>query len=144
MAEERDDVPQATVVPARRTGISAVWIIPILAALIAIGIAVEHFISEGPTITITFKSADGIEAGKTMLKYKDVNVGQVTSVQFSDDYSRVQVKAKIAKNASPLMEAEPGPGVPLFMAVVVLTMLASKAFDSRLLWDAARAGGRHG
>jgi len=39
---------------------------------------------------------------------------------------------------SPLMEAEPGPGVPLFMGVVVLTMLASRAFDSRLLWDAAR------
>jgi paraquat-inducible protein A len=39
---------------------------------------------------------------------------------------------------SPLMEAEPGPGVPLFMAVVVLTMLASRAFDSRLLWDAAQ------
>ena len=45
---------------------------------------------------------------------------------------------------SPLMEAEPGPGVPLFMAVVILTMLASKAFDSRLLWDAAPAGGRRG
>jgi paraquat-inducible protein A len=38
---------------------------------------------------------------------------------------------------SPLMVAEPGPGVPLFMGVVILTVFASKAFDSRLLWDAA-------
>jgi paraquat-inducible protein A len=46
---------------------------------------------------------------------------------------------------SPLMVAEPGPGVPLFMAVVILTVFASKAFDSRLLWDAAdRRTPQHG
>jgi len=35
----------------------------------------------------------------------------------------------------PLMSVEPGPGVVFFMAVVVLTMLAAKSFDARLLWD---------
>jgi paraquat-inducible protein A len=39
----------------------------------------------------------------------------------------------------PLMQAQPGPGVPMFMGVVVLTMLASKSFDARLIWDDARA-----
>ena len=35
----------------------------------------------------------------------------------------------------PLMSVEPGPGVPFFMAVVILTMLAAQSFDPRLLWD---------
>ena len=84
MAEniDRDNLPQATVVPKKRTRISIVWIIPILAALVAIGIAVQRILSEGPTITIIFKAAQGIEAGKTFVKYKDVNIGQVTRWSF--------------------------------------------------------------
>ena len=105
MAEstDRDNLPQATVVPRKRTRISVVWIIPILAAVVAIGIAVQRILSEGPTITIVFKAAEGIEAGKTFIKYKDVNIGQVTAVQLSDDYTKVEVTAKIAKNAAGLM-----------------------------------------
>ena len=83
MAEDADldELPRATVVPPKRTRISPVWIIPILAAVVAIGIAVQRILSEGPTITIVFRSAEGIEAGKTFVKYKDVNIGQVTAVQ---------------------------------------------------------------
>src|ERR1700675_3403754 len=105
MAEDPElpGIPQATVVPRRRGRISVVWIIPILAAVVAIGIAVQRILSEGPTITIVFKSAEGIEAGKTVVKYKDVNIGQVTAVQLTDDYGKVEVKAKIAKSAQGLM-----------------------------------------
>src|SRR5262245_45207144 len=105
MAEEREhsDIPEATVVPRRRARISVVWIIPILAAVVAIGIAVQRILSEGPTITITFRAAQGIEAGKTFVRYKDVNIGQVTAVRLSDDYSKVEVTAKIAKSAAGLM-----------------------------------------
>jgi paraquat-inducible protein B len=103
MAESPDSLPRATVVPRRRQRISVVWLIPILAALVAIGIAIQRILSEGPTITIVFKSAGGVEAGKTFVKYKDVNIGQVTAVELSDDYSRVQVTAKIAKSAAGLM-----------------------------------------
>jgi len=39
----------------------------------------------------------------------------------------------------PLMSVEPGPGLPFFAAVVVLTMLAVESFDPRLIWDAASA-----
>jgi paraquat-inducible protein B len=98
-----DDLPQATVVRKKRMRISIVWIIPILAAVVAIGIAIQRVLSEGPTITIVFKVAEGIEAGKTFLKYKDVRIGQVTAVQLSDDYTKVLVKAKIAKHAAGLM-----------------------------------------
>ena len=83
MAEpvELDHLPQATVVPPKRGRISLIWVIPILAALVAIGIAVQRIRSEGPTITIVFTAAEGIEAGKTFIKYKDVIIGRVTAVQ---------------------------------------------------------------
>jgi paraquat-inducible protein B len=68
MAEniERDNLPQATIAPTKRMRISAVWIIPIFAAVVAIGIAINSILSEGPTITITFKSAEGVEAGQVI------------------------------------------------------------------------------
>jgi paraquat-inducible protein B len=71
--------------------------------VVAIGIAVQRILSEGPTITIVFKIAEGIEAGKTAVKYKDVNIGQVTAVRLSPDYSKVEVTAKIAKTAAGLI-----------------------------------------
>jgi paraquat-inducible protein B len=98
-----DDLPQATAVPPKRARFSAVWIIPVLAAAVAIGIAVQRILSEGPTITIIFKSAEGIEAGKTFVKYKDVNIGQVTAVRLTDDFGKVEVTAKMAKSAAGLM-----------------------------------------
>jgi paraquat-inducible protein B len=103
MAESPDNLPRATVVPRRRQRISVVWAIPILAAVVAIGIAIQRILSEGPTITIVFRAAQGVEAGKTFVKYKDVNIGQVTAVQLSSDHSKVEVTAKIDKSAGGLM-----------------------------------------
>jgi paraquat-inducible protein B len=105
MTEDNDlaNLPEATVVARRRQRISPVWIIPILAVVVSLGIAISAIINEGPTITIVLKAAEGIEAGKTFVKYKDVNIGQVTSVQLTDDFSKVQVKAKIAKSAAGLI-----------------------------------------
>ena len=100
---EDTDLPQATVVRRSRTRISVVWIIPILDAAVALGIAVQRILSEGPTITIVFKAAEGLEAGKTLVKYKDVSIGQVTAVRLSPDYSKVEVTAKITKSAEGLM-----------------------------------------
>jgi paraquat-inducible protein B len=105
MADEPiiDNIPEAAVVRRKRMRFSVIWIIPILAAAVAIGLAVQRALSEGPVITIVFKSAGGIEAGKTFIKYKDVRIGQVTAVTLSEDYSKVLVKAKIAKHATGLM-----------------------------------------
>ena len=100
---ERDDIPLATAVPRKTTRISVVWIIPILAAVVAVGIAVQSILSQGPTITIVLKEAQGIEAGKTFIKYKDVNIGQVSKVQLAGGHKRVEVTAKIDKSAADLM-----------------------------------------
>jgi paraquat-inducible protein B len=97
------DVPEATVVPPKRARISVIWIIPIVAALVALGIAIQRVRSEGPTITIVFTAAEGIEAGKSFIKYKDVNIGRVTKVELTSDFNKVQVTAKVAKHAEGLM-----------------------------------------
>src|SRR5512139_2935967 len=105
MAEinDGDDLPQATVIPRKQRRISIVWVIPILAGVVAIGIAIQRIMSEGPTITIVFKAAQGVEAGKTFIKYKDVNIGQVTAVKLSKDATKVELTAKIDKSAAGLM-----------------------------------------
>ena len=97
------DFPQAVPVPKKRMRFSVVWIIPLVAALVALGIAVQSYLSKGPTITIFFKAAEGIEAGKTFVKYKDINIAQVTAVRLSDDYSKIEVTAKIDKHAEGLI-----------------------------------------
>ncbi len=105
MADPVDDteLPQAIPVAPKRSRISIVWIIPVLAVLVGIGIAVQRVRSEGPTITIVFKAAEGIEAGKTFIRYKDVIIGQVKTIQFTEDYQNVEVTAKIHKRAAGLM-----------------------------------------
>ncbi len=100
---DRGNLPQAHVEPRKGLHISVVWIIPILAAVIAVGIAAQRIMSEGPTITIVFKSAGGVEAGKTVVKYKDVVIGQVKTVQLTADFSRVEVTVKVAKSAAGLI-----------------------------------------
>ena len=56
---------------------SIVWLIPLVAALVGGFVAWRAFSERGPEITITFKTAEGLEAGKTKIKYKDVEVGVV-------------------------------------------------------------------
>jgi paraquat-inducible protein B len=105
MASESDlnNLPLASVVRTKRVRLSIVWIIPILAAVVALGIAIQRVLNEGPTITIVFKAAAGIEAGKTFIKYKEVTIGQVTAVELTQDYSRVRVTARVANHAAGLM-----------------------------------------
>lgn len=79
---------------------SLVWLIPLLAALIGVSLFIHQVVQQGPTITISFKSADGIESGKTRVKFKDVDVGEVKSVRLSDDLSRALVTVDLTKEAS--------------------------------------------
>lgn len=98
------DLPQATLEPPRRKGrISIVWFIPLLAAVVAIGIAVQRILTEGPTITLLFQAASGVQAGKTFVKYKDVDIGQVTDVKLADQFSKVELTVKMDRSAAGLL-----------------------------------------
>ena len=93
------DVPEAVAAPKSGRSLQLVWLIPLVAALVGGWLAVKAILDKGPKITITFVTAEGLEAGKTKLKYKDVDVGLVTSVVLSRDTKRVVATAEIVKDA---------------------------------------------
>lgn len=96
---EASDIPDAVSEPKRRYSIQLVWIIPIVAAIIGLSLAVKAFMDRGETITITFKTGDGMEAGKTKIKYKDVQIGEVKELAIAEDRSHVVVTAELSKDA---------------------------------------------
>jgi paraquat-inducible protein B len=98
---EQSDIPAAVAVEKSRRSVQLVWLIPLLAALIGGWLAIKSVLDRGPVITISFKTAEGLEAGKTKVKYKDVEVGHVTAVELSPDLKGVIVSAELGKNAGP-------------------------------------------
>ena len=74
-----------------RGGPSIVWLIPILTALIGVWLIIHTLADKGPLVTITFRTAEGIEVGKTRIKYKSLDIGLDEGVRFSSDFSRVSV-----------------------------------------------------
>lgn len=101
---EFDGVPQAA--PRKRRGISMIWLVPLIAGAVAIWLGIVTLREQGPTITISFATAEGLEAGKTKVKYKDVEIGLVEEVRLSPDLRGILVVAKMAKQAAPLMAAD--------------------------------------
>jgi paraquat-inducible protein B len=92
----RPSVRDSRVIPRKRTRPSLVWFIPIVAALVGVWVAVTRALSEGPKITIVFQSAEGMEAGKTKIRYNGVDIGTVTTIRLSDDHRRVITTAQMA------------------------------------------------
>src|SRR5437667_402319 len=97
------DLPEAVAASKRRWSLSIVWAIPIVAALAGGWLAFKAISEQGPTITITFKTAEGLEAGKTKIKYKNVDVGEVKQIALSRDASEVVVTAEVVKGATPYL-----------------------------------------
>ncbi len=102
---ETPDFPEAVARPVHssRWRMQLVWLVPIVAVLIGGWLAIKAVIEQGPTITISFKTGEGLEAGKTKIKFKDVDIGVVKSVTLSQDSKRVIVSADIAKDAGRLL-----------------------------------------
>jgi paraquat-inducible protein B len=94
---ELDGVEEAVVETRGRPSI--VWLIPLVAALVGAFVAYRALSERGPEITITFKSAEGLEAGKTAIKYKDVDVGVVDEVILAPDLSGITCRARMVKGA---------------------------------------------
>jgi paraquat-inducible protein B len=98
-----EELPQASLEPPRRKRLPIVWIIPLVAAAVAIGIVIQRIRTEGPTITVLFQAASGVQAGKTFVKYKEVDIGQVTDVELAEGFSKVQVTVKMDRSAAGLL-----------------------------------------
>ncbi len=87
----------------KRGGLSLVWIIPLVVAITGGWLIFKTLNEQGPKITISFKTAEGIEAGKTRLRYKNIEVGLVENVRFNEDATSVLLTAQMARDAEPFL-----------------------------------------
>ncbi|MBB5460281.1 intermembrane transport protein PqiB [Paraburkholderia sp. Cpub6] len=97
------DIPEAIATPRPRWRLQLIWLVPFVAVLIGGWLAVKSVLEQGPKITITFATGDGLEAGKTKIKFKNVDIGVVKSVTLSRDHKRVVATAEMVKDASELL-----------------------------------------
>lgn len=91
--------PPEVATPTRRW-LSPLWILPLVAVLIAGWLGWRWFEERGPQIVITFQSGDGLEAGRTRIKHKNVDLGVIESVRLSDDLSQVIATARMDRTAT--------------------------------------------
>lgn len=87
----------------RKRSLSIVWLVPITALLISIWLAYNAISSQGPTVEIQFQNADGLEAGKTKVKYKNVEVGLVKSIHLDSELSKVLLQVQFEKEMAPYL-----------------------------------------
>ena len=95
--------PPAPAAKVRRSRISPVWIIPLLALCIAGWLGYRTVSEEGPVVELTFRSADGLTAGQTQVRHKAVQLGQVETIRLSDDMTHVVVRLKMQRAAMPYL-----------------------------------------
>jgi paraquat-inducible protein B len=100
--EQPADTTPATpnIQPARRwTGISPIWLVPLFTLFLALWLVYQHYTQLGPEIQIHFKTANGLEAKMTRIRYKDVEIGKVTNIDLASDLSGVVVTAQMINSA---------------------------------------------
>ena len=110
MKDSHSESDAAATAPApevkKKSGPSIVWLIPLITALVGGWLVFKTLSEKGPEIVITFKTAEGIEAGKTKVKYKDIEIGLVDSVHFSKDFSHVIVNVQMEKGSASFLRRD--------------------------------------
>lgn len=87
----------------RAKRVSIVWLIPLLAIAIGVWLAWTTLSKQGPLITVSFESGEGLQAGQSLLKFKDITFGTVQSLNLAPDHQRVDVKVQTTRAAENLL-----------------------------------------
>jgi paraquat-inducible protein B len=106
MSEISEVVPAARASVRRSRRFSAIWAVPVVAIAIAAWLAWDTLSKQGPTIRIDFESAEGLQAGQSQLKFKDITLGTVKSLNLSHDHTRVTATVATTRQATPLLTNE--------------------------------------
>ena len=86
--------------------ISIVWIVPLVALIVVLVIAWRSYAERGPVIEISFENAAGVKEGSTELRYRDVAIGLVEEVSFTEGLGRVLVSVRVDKDVAPFIDDE--------------------------------------
>src|SRR5450631_233099 len=100
-----EPLPTAVAHQSHRSRIPLVWLVPAVAAVIGGWLAIHAFLDHGPTITVTFLDAEGIEAGKSKVRYESVDIGDVKAITLAPDRT-VKVTIETAKFAAPFLVSD--------------------------------------
>jgi paraquat-inducible protein B len=95
--------PLARASTRRSRRISIIWLVPMLAIVIGAWLAWDTLSKEGPTITISFQSGEGLQAGQSQLKYKEIVFGTVKSLALTADHAHVLVTVATTRQAESLL-----------------------------------------
>ena len=91
---------------AARAGSSLIWLVPIIALIVTLGVGWNAIASRGTLISVKFKDATGITPGETALKFREITVGKVESVRFTDDLQQVEVNMRVDKDLAPFIDSD--------------------------------------
>lgn len=85
---------------------AAIWMVPLVALLIGAWMLFQHWYSQGPSIELTVPTAEGIVAGKTVIRSREVDVGRIEAVELSEDYSHAVITARLSNNAANMLKGD--------------------------------------
>jgi len=103
MSDIADPPAPARAMIRRSRRLPIIWIIPILAVVMGAWLAWDTLSKEGPTITISFDTAEGLQPGQSQLKFKDIVLGTVQSTELTPDHTHVKVRVATTRQAEPLL-----------------------------------------
>lgn len=86
----------------RRWKLPIVWIVPLVAAIVAGSLVYQRVQERGPTITIKFRDASGVKPDQTEIRYRGVPVGQVIRAELTPDQQYVVVSVQLRHTAEGL------------------------------------------
>ena len=86
--------------------LSLVWLVPLVAIVIGLSLLVRGYLQTGPRIQIEFSTAEGLEAGKTEVRYKEVAIGRVEQVLLRDDRKRIVATVQLDRSAADIAVAD--------------------------------------
>ena len=89
-----------------RNAYGLLWLLPLIALGVGLYLAYDRLNRTGERIDITFRTAEGLQAGKTKVRYKELDVGTVTDVHLSDDLTHIVVTAQMVRTADPLLRED--------------------------------------
>lgn len=95
-----DDLPEAIPARSRWSGLPLIWILPAVVVLAGAFVVIHEKLAQGTSIEIRFHNAEDLEANKTKIRYKDVEIGDVRDIHVSKDRKEVVVTAIIHRDAS--------------------------------------------
>lgn len=95
-----------TATRAAQAGVNVIWLVPILALVVTLAVAWNSYANRGALIEVEFADATGITPGETTLRFREITVGQVESVKFTSDLSRVSVELRVDPDVAKYIDNE--------------------------------------